>query len=96
MAVIFTSCHSSEKQTLEFTDKMLTVNPERVLIILDSLENTGNLDKEEQLHLVWNRAMAHKVLGMSLAEDEQLPYATAFYRNDPNKQADSYLWKHPI
>lgn len=91
MAVIFTSCHSSEKQTLEFTDKMLTVNPERVLIILDSLENTGNLDKEEQLHLVWNRAMAHKVLGMSLAEDEQIPYATAFYRNDPDKQADSYL-----
>lgn len=76
---------------MEFTDKMLTVNPERVLIILDSLENTGNLDKEEQLHLVWNRAMAHKVLGMSLAEDEQIPYATAFYRNDPDKQADSYL-----
>lgn len=91
MAVLLTSCHSSKEKTLELSDKMLTVNPERALTILDSLENAGGLDKEEQLHLVWNRAMAHKVLGMSLAEDEQLPHAIAFYRNDPDKQADSYL-----
>ena len=91
MAVLLTSCHSSKERTLELSDKMLTVNPERALTILDSLENAGGLDKEEQLHLVWNRAMAHKVLGMSLAEDEQLPHAIAFYRNDPDKQADSYL-----
>lgn len=91
MAVLLTSCHSSKERTLELSDKMLTVNPERALTILDSLENAGGLDKEEQLHLVWNRAMAHKVLGMSLAEDEQLPHAIAFYRNDPDKQADNYL-----
>lgn len=91
MAVLLTSCHSSKERTLELSDKMLTVNPERALTILDSLENAGGLDKEVQLHLVWNRAMAHKVLGMSLAEDEQLPHAIAFYRNDPDKQADSYL-----
>lgn len=91
VAVLLTSCHSSEERTLELSDKMLMVNPERALAILDSLENTGGLNKEEQLHLVWNRAMAHKVLGMSLAEDEQLPHAIAFYRNDPDKQADSYL-----
>ena len=91
MAVLFTSCQSTKERTLEFSDKMLMVNPERVLVILDSLENTGSLNNEEQLHLVWNRAMAHKILGMSLAEDEQLPYAIAFYRNDPDKQADSYL-----
>ncbi len=91
MAVLLTSCHSSKERTLELSDKMLTVNPERALTILDSLENAGGLDKEEQLHLVWNRAMAHKVLGMSLAEDEQLPHAIAFCRNDPDKQADSYL-----
>lgn len=91
MAVLFTSCQSSKERALEFSDKMLMVNPERVLAILDSLENAGSLNKEEQLHLVWNRAMAHKMLGMSLAEDEQLPYAIAFYRNHPDKQADSYL-----
>lgn len=91
VAVLLTSCHSSEERTLELSDKMLMVNPERALAILDSLENTGGLNKEEQLHLVWNRAMAHKVLGMSLAEDEQLPHAIAFYRNEPDKQADSYL-----
>lgn len=91
MVVLFASCHSSEERTLELSDKMLTANPERVLAILDSLENTGGLDRDEQLHLIWNRAMAHKALGMSLAEDEQLPYAIAFYRNDPEKQADSYL-----
>lgn len=91
MTVLFTSCHSSEENTLELTDKMLTANPERVLAILDSLENAGSLNEKEQFHLVWNRAMAHKMLGMSLAEDEQLPYAIAFYRNDPDKQADSYL-----
>lgn len=91
MAVLFTSCQSTKERVLEFSDKMLMVNPERVLTILDSLENAGSLNKDEELHLVWNRAMAHKMLGMSLAEDEQLPYAIAFYRNDPNKQADSYL-----
>lgn len=91
MAVLFTSCQSTKERVLEFSDKMLMVNPERVLTILDSLENAGSLNKDEELHLVWNRAMAHKMLGMSLAEDEQLPYAIAFYRNDPDKQADSYL-----
>lgn len=91
MAVLFTSCQSTKERVLEFSDKMLTVNPERVLTILDSLENAGSLNKDEELHLVWNRAMAHKMLGMSLAEDEQLPYAIAFYRNDPDKQADNYL-----
>lgn len=52
MAVLLTSCHSSKEKTLELSDKMLTVNPERALTILDSLENAGGLDKEERLHLV--------------------------------------------
>lgn len=63
----------------------------QALAILDSLENSDRLDEEEQLHLVWNRALAHQALGMSLAEDEQLPEAIAYYREKVDKQADSYL-----
>ena len=91
MAVLFASCHVPEKKALELNDNMLKVNPERALAILDSLENAGNLDEEEQLHLVWNRAMAHQLSGMSLAEDDQLPKAIAYYRKEADKQADSYL-----
>lgn len=63
----------------------------QALAILDSLENSDRLDEEEQLHLVWNRALAHQALGMSLAEDEQLPEAIAYYREEVDKRADSYL-----
>lgn len=91
MTILFASCHAPEKKALELNDNMLKVNPERALAILDSLENAGNLDEEEQLHLVWNRAMAHQLSGMSLAEDDQLPKAIAYYRKKADKQADSYL-----
>jgi DNA-binding CsgD family transcriptional regulator len=73
------------------SDNMLEKNPVRALAILDSLDNSGKLDEEEQLHLVWNRALAQQTLGMSLAEDDQLPEAISYYRKDADKQADSYL-----
>lgn len=76
---------------MKLSDELLAINPGKALAVLDSLENTGGLDKEELLHLVWNRAMAHQALGMSLAEDEQLPEAIAHYRSVADKQADSYL-----
>ena len=91
MAILFSSCNSSKDKTLELSDKMLQTNPERVLFVLDSLENAGGLNEEEQLHLTWNRAMAHQMLGMSLAEDEELPKAIAYYQTEADKQADSYL-----
>ena len=89
--IVFVSCNSSKEKSLILSDKMLKKNPVQALAILDSLENSDRLDEEEQLHLVWNRALAHQALGMSLAEDEQLPEAIAYYREKVDKQADSYL-----
>ena len=45
------------------------------------------------MHLVWNRALAHQTLGMSLAEDSLLPEAIAYYRDNADKKADSYLFE---
>lgn len=89
--IVFVSCNSSKEKSLILSDKMLKKNPVQALAILDSLENSDSLDEEEQLHLVWNRALAHQALGMSLAEDEQLPEAIAYYREEVDKRADSYL-----
>ena len=73
------------------TDQYLNTEPQKALQILDSLEDAGNLSEEELMHLVWNRAIAHQTLGMSLADDEQLLNAVAYFRTDADKQADSYL-----
>ena len=89
--MIFASCNLSKEKSLILNDKILKENPVQALAVLDSLENAGELDEEEQLHLVWNRALAHQALGMSLTEDEQLPEAITYYRRDVDKQADSYL-----
>lgn len=91
LLIVFVSCNSSKEKSLILSDKMLKKNPVQALAILDSLENKSKLDEEEELHLIWNRALAHQALGMSLAEDEQLPEAIAFYREEADKQADSYL-----
>ena len=89
---LLAACGGHQQQTMiTDTDRMLEENPQRALAVLDSLENLGSLSDKEQMHLVWNRAMAHQALGMSLAEDEQLPEAIAHYRMDADKQADSYL-----
>lgn len=91
LLIAFVSCNSSKEESLLLSDKMLKKNPAQALSTLDSLENAGGLDEEEQLHLAWNRALAHQALGMSLAEDDLLPEAIAYYRGDADKQADSYL-----
>lgn len=89
---LLAACGGHQQQTMiTDTDRMLEENPQRALAVLDSLENLGSLSDKEQMHLVWNRAMAHQALGMSLAEDEQLPEAIAHYRMDADKQTDSYL-----
>lgn len=91
--LVFVSCNLSKEKSLILSDKMLKKDPVKALAILDSLENSGGLDKEGQLHLVWNRALAHQTLGMSLAEDSLLPEAIAYYRDNADKQADSYLFE---
>jgi tetratricopeptide (TPR) repeat protein len=89
--IALVSCNSSKEKSLMLSDNMLEKNPVQALAILDSLDNSGKLDEEEQLHLVWNRALAQQTLGMSLAEDDQLPEAISYYRKEADKQADSYL-----
>ncbi len=91
LLIVFVSCNSSKEKSLILSDKMLKKNPVQALAILDSLENESKLDEGEQLHLIWNKALAHQALGMSLAEDGQLPEAIAYYREETDKQADSYL-----
>ena len=86
------SCNGNRSANIiSDTDSLVMTNPKQVLTILDSIENTSNLGKKERLHLVWNRALAHRALGMSMAEDEQLQEAIAYFREDKEKQADSYL-----
>ena len=92
IAFLLAACgNQQQKNMIADTDWMLENNPQRALTILDSLENSSSLNDKERMHLVWNRAKAHQALGMSLAEDEQLPEAIAHYRMDADKQADSYL-----
>ena len=91
--LVFVSCNLSKEKSLILSDKMLKKDPVKALAILDSLENSGGLDKEGQLHLVWNRALANQTLGMSLAEDSLLPEAIAYYRDNADKKADSYLFE---
>ena len=92
MIFLLMACsRNQQKGLISHTDKMLEADPLKSLAILDSLENLGGLSTDERMHLVWNRAVAHRSLGMSLAEDEQLPDAIAYYRTDTDKQADSYL-----
>ena len=86
------SCNGSQdKNILIYTDTLLVEDPKQALSILDSLDNAGTLNDKNRMHLVWNRAMAHQALGMSLAEDDQLTEAIAYYRAQKEKLADSYL-----
>ena len=86
------SCNGSQdKNILIYTDTLLVEDPKQALSILDSLDNAGTLNEKNRMHLVWNRAMAHQALGMSLSEDDQLTEAIAYYRAQKEKLADSYL-----
>ncbi|MBR3089497.1 MAG: hypothetical protein IKH02_10815, partial [Prevotella sp.] len=86
------SCNGNRSANIiSDTDSLVKTNPKQVLTILDSIENTSYLGEKERLHLVWNRALAHQALGMSMVEDEQLQEAIAYFREDKEKQADSYL-----
>lgn len=91
IAFLLAACTGNRQETIADTDRMLEEDPQQALTVLDSLERLDNLSNEEQIHLAWNRAMAHHALGMSLAEDELLPKAIAYYRTDTGKVVDSYL-----
>lgn len=91
IAFLLAACTGNRQETIADTDRMLEEDPQQALTVLDSLERLDNLSNEEQIHLAWNRAVAHQALGMSLAEDELLPKAIAHYRKDEGKLVDSYL-----
>ncbi len=91
IAFLLAACTGNRQETIADTDRMLEEDPQQALTVLDSLERLDNLSNEEQIHLAWNRAVAHQALGMSLAEDELLPKAIAYYRKDEGKLVDSYL-----
>lgn len=82
--------HYSES-VISDTDTLLFNNPKEAIAILDSLEQVSSLNEKEQMHLVWNRALAHQALGLSLAEDNQLMSAIIYYRANNEKLTDSYL-----
>lgn len=89
---VLLSCNRNRSANIiSDTDSLVMTNPKQVLTILDSIENTSNLGEKELLHLVWNRALAHQALGMSMVEDEHLQEAIAYFREEKEKQADSYL-----
>lgn len=86
------SCNGHHSESvISDTDTLLVNNPKEAIAILDSLEQVSSLNEKEQMHLVWNRALAHQALGLSLAEDNQLMSAIIYYRADNEKLTDSYL-----
>lgn len=86
------SCNGHHSESIiSDTDTLLVNNPKEAIAILDSLEQVSSLNEKEQMHLVWNRALAHQALGLSLAEDNQLMNAIIYYRADNEKLTDSYL-----
>lgn len=86
------SCYGHHSESvISDTDTLLINSPKEAIAILDSLEQVSSFDEKERMHLVWNRALAHQALGLSLAEDNQLMDAIIYYRAKKEKLADSYL-----
>ena len=63
--------------------------------LLDQMQHVGQMNEKGVMHYVWNHAMAHHLLGMSLEEDSLVPNAVAYYRRlkDVTRQLDGYLLK---
>lgn len=89
--VLFSCNRNQNADVISKTDTMLVRNPKQAIAILDSLEQANRLNEKEEIHIVWNRALAYQALGLSLAEDDQLMKAIIYYRTDKEKIADSYL-----
>mgnify|MGYP002514743219 FL=1 len=91
ISILFSCKENLNEGVISDTDTLLVNDPKRAIAILDSLEQVSSLNEKEQMHLVWNRALAHQTLGLSLAEDDQLMEAIVYYRTENEKVADSYL-----
>ncbi len=91
ISILFSCKENLNEGVISDTDTLLVNDPKRAIAILDSLEQVSSLNEKERMHLVWNRALAHQALGLSLAEDDQLMEAIVYYRTENEKVADSYL-----
>lgn len=91
ISMLFSCNVHPDESVISDTDTLLLTNPKAVIVLLDSLEQVGSLNEKEQMHLVWNRALAYQALGLSLAEEHQLMNAITYYRAKNEKVADSYL-----
>lgn len=60
-------------------------------MLIDSIEKSNDLNESQRMSIVWNRSIAHKALGMSLAEDSLLPEAIAHYRSLNENVDECYI-----
>ncbi|WP_300702879.1 LuxR family transcriptional regulator [Bacteroides sp.] len=93
MLIIGCNNNNRSKLLLVQADSLLKSHPDSTLKLLDSIEKVGGLSEEEWMQLIWNRAQAHRWLGMSMTEDTLLPRALEYYRqrNDSDKLLECYL-----
>lgn len=95
--LLFATCtrqpHASA--LLRQTDSLLHRHqPDSALQLLFNIKDETSLPEAERMKLVWNKAMAHYQLEMSLLEDSLLYQAIAYYRQQPTDTArllDTYL-----
>ena len=92
---LFSCSVRNERKMLTATDSLLTTRPDSALKLLDGMQTVGQMDEAGVMHYVWNHAMAHHLMGMSLVEDSLTPNAVDYYRqhNDTMRLLDGYLLK---
>lgn len=91
-SIIVISCgrHDTGK-SLRDVDSLVASNPRMALHVIDSIENVADIDENGKMKLAWNRAVAHRALEMSLAEDTLLPKAIEYYRDKNENVGESYI-----
>lgn len=95
--LLFATCTGQPHASalLQQTDSLLHHHqPDSALQLLFNIKDETSLPEAERMKLVWNKAMAHYQLEMSLLEDSLLYQAIAYYRQHPTytvRLLDTYL-----
>lgn len=84
---------NNHSNMLTLADSLLESRPDSALKLLDSVGKNVDLSEAELMRLVWNKALAHRSLRLSMTEDTLLPRAAEYYRQcgDSAKLFDGYL-----
>lgn len=94
-AVCYLHKATARKCSATTTDSLLHHHqPDSALQLLFNIKDETSLPEAERMKLVWNKAMAHYQMEMSLLEDSLLYQAIAYYRQQPTDTArllDTYL-----